>query len=164
MVVNNSNTVSDLSTEQLRKIATGEITNWSEVGGQDAEIVLVGREAGSGTRDGFESILDVKDSCVYSQELNATGAVIAAVSANPNAIGYASLSAVESTVKAITVDGVAPSEETVLDGSYKVQRPFVMVTSQSAQLSDAAKAFIEFSTSPQAAEIISAAGAVSPNK
>ena len=160
IVVNNENTVEDLSLEQIKGLATGEITNWSEVGGPDMPVVLVGREAGSGTRDGFESIVDVKDACKYDQELTSTGAVIAGVAANPNAFGYASLSAVDDTVKAVTVEGVAASEATVQDGTYKIQRPFVFVTKDGAELSEAAQAFIDFATSDAASELIVNAGAV----
>ena len=160
IVVNNENTVEDLTLEQIKGLATGEITNWSEVGGPDMPVVLVGREAGSGTRDGFESIVDVKDACKYDQELTSTGAVIAGVAANPNAFGYASLSAVDDTVKAVTVEGVAASEATVQDGTYKIQRPFVFVTKDGAELSEAAQAFIEFATSDTASELIVNAGAV----
>lgn len=160
IIVNSENPVADLTLEQLAGIAKGEITNWSEVGGDDAEIVFVGREAGSGTRDGFESIVGVKDECVYSEELTATGAVIAKVQSNANAIGYASLSALDDTVKAVTVEGVAPSEETVQDGTYKIQRPFVFVTNDSAELSETAQAFFDFAQSDEADELIRAAGAV----
>ena len=160
IIVNNNNAVADLSLGQIAGIAKGEITNWSEVGGADAPIVLVGREAGSGTRDGFESIVGVEDECVYSQELTATGAVIAAVASNENAIGYASLSALDDTAKAVTVDGVACSEETILDGTYKIQRPFVFVTNNSVEPSEAVQAFIDFATSEDAADLIRAAGAV----
>ena len=154
----------DLTVDQLKQMFTGEITNWSEVGGDDGEIVLVGREAGSGTRDGFESIVDVKDSCKYAQELTATGAVISAVEANPLAIGYASLSAIGDTVKAVTVGGVECSEETVKDGSYEVQRPFVFVTNDSVTLSAQAQAFLDFATSADAADLIRTAGAVPVNE
>ena len=160
MVVNNENPVSDLSIEQLAQIFTKEITNWADVGGEDGEIVVIGREAGSGTRDGFESIVGVEDACVYDQELTATGAVISAVASNKLAIGYASLSAVGDTVKTLTVEGVECSEATVLDGTYKVQRPFNFITNDSAELSDAAKAFIDFAVSEDAAELIRLAGAV----
>lgn len=160
MIVNNANGVSDLSLDQISKIYTGEITNWSEVGGTDGEIVVIGREAGSGTRDGFETITDTKDKCKLAQELTSTGAVIQAVGANPNAIGYASLAAVDDTVKTLTVEGVAPSEETVLDGTYKIQRNFNMITNDNATLSDAAKAFLEFAQSDEAASLIEGAGAV----
>ena len=160
IVVNKNSKVADLTVEQLKKMFTGEITNWKDVGGDDGEIVLVGREAGSGTRDGFESIVDVKDSCKYAQELTATGAVISAVEANPLAIGYASLSAVGDTVKAVTVEGVECSEDTVKDGSYKIQRPFVFVTNDSAPLSEQAQAFFDFATSTAASDLIANAGAV----
>ena len=164
IIVNKSSKVEDLTVDQLKQMFTGEITNWSEVGGDDGEIVLIGREAGSGTRDGFESIVDVKDSCKYAQELTATGAVISAVEANPLAIGYASLSAVGDTVKAVTVGGVECSEETVKDGSYEVQRPFVFVTNDSATLSAQAQAFFDFATSADAADLIRTAGAVPVNE
>ena len=164
VIVNNASKVEDLTVDQLKQMFTGEITNWSEVGGDDGEIVLIGREAGSGTRDGFESIVDVKDSCKYAQELTATGAVISAVEANPLAIGYASLSAVGDTVKAVTVGGVECSEETVKDGSYEVQRPFVFVTNKSVTLSEQAQAFFDFATSADAADLIRTAGAVPVNE
>ena len=164
IIVNKASKVEDLTVDQLKQMFTGEITNWSEVGGDDGEIVLIGREAGSGTRDGFESIVDVKDSCKYAQELTATGAVISAVEANPLAIGYASLSAVGDTVKMVTVGGVECSEETVKDGSYEVQRPFVFVTNKSVTLSEQAQAFFDFATSADAADLIRTAGAVPVNE
>lgn len=160
IVVNTENTVEDLSLEQIAKLATGEITNWSEVGGPDAPVVLIGREAGSGTRDGFESIVGVEDKCAYEQELTSTGAVLAGVAANPNAFGYVSLASVDDTVKMVTVDGVAASEETVKDGSYKIQRPFVFATKDGEELSAQAQAFYDFALSEDAAELIAAAGAV----
>ena len=160
IIVSPENPVSDLSVEQIAKIYTGEITNWKDVGGNDADIVLIGREAGSGTRDGFESITDTKDKCQYRQELTSTGDVITAVSQNPNAIGYASLSAVKDSVKALTVGGVAPTEATVKDGSYVVQRPFVLVTKDGTKLSDTAQKFFDFATSADAVSIINQAGAV----
>ena len=164
IIVNNASKVEDLTVDQLKQMFTGEITNWSEVGGDDGEIVLIGREAGSGTRDGFESIVDVKDSCKYAQELTATGAVISAVEANPLAIGYASLSAVGDTVAMVTVEGVECSEDTVKDGSYKIQRPFVFVTNKSVTLSEQAQAFVDFATSKDAADLIRTAGAVPVNE
>ena len=164
IIVNNASKVEDLTVDQLKQMFTGEITNWKDVGGDDGEIVLIGREAGSGTRDGFESIVDVKDSCKYAQELTATGAVISAVEANPLAIGYASLSAVGDTVKMVTVGGVECSEETVKDGSYEVQRPFVFVTNKSVTLSEQAQAFFDFATSADAADLIRTAGAVPVNE
>ena len=160
VIVNPENPVSDLSVETIAKIYTGEITNWSEVGGNDVEIVLIGREAGSGTRDGFESITDTEDACKYRQELTSTGDVITTVSQNPGAIGYASVASVKDSVKALTVDGVAPTEENIKDGSYVVQRPFVLVTKTDTPLSDAAFKFFTYITSTDACEIISAAGVV----
>ena len=164
IIVNKASKVEDLTVDQLKQMFTGEITNWSEVGGDDGEIVLIGREAGSGTRDGFESIVDVKDSCKYAQELTATGAVISAVEANPLAIGYASLSAVGDTVAMVTVEGVECSEDTVKDGSYKIQRPFVFVTNKSVVLSEQAQAFMDFAASKDAADLIRTAGAVPVNE
>ena len=160
IIVNPQNPVKDLTLEQIAKIYTGEITNWKDVGGNDAEIVLIGREAGSGTRDGFESITDTKDACQYRQELTSTGDVITTVSQNPNAIGYAFLAAIKDSVKALTVNGVAPTEATVKDGTYLVQRPFVLVTKEGVALSETAQKFFDFATSADAASIISAAGAV----
>ena len=164
VIVNPANPVSDLDVETVAKIYTGEITNWKEVGGNDAEIVLIGREAGSGTRDGFESITDTKDSCKYRQELTSTGDVITTVSTNPDAIGYASLAALKDNVKALTVGGIAPTEDTVKDGSYVIQRPFVLVTKDGAELSTAAQAFFDYATSADAADLIAAAGAVAVAK
>ena len=163
IIVNPENPVSDLSLETIAKIYTGEITNWSEVGGNDAEIVLIGREAGSGTRDGIESITDTEDACQYRQELTSTGDVITTVAQNPGAIGYASVASVKDTVKAVTVDGVAPTEETIKDGSYVVQRPFVLVTKRHTELSEAAQKFFDYITSSDANEIIAAAGVVPAN-
>ena len=163
LVVNPENPVSDLDLETISKIYTGEISNWKDVGGNDSDIVLIGREAGSGTRDGFESITYTTDKCQYRQELTSTGDVIATVASNPNAIGYASLSAVKDSVKALKVAGVAPSEETVKDGSYVEQRPFVLVTVKDKALSENAKKFMEFVTSKSANDIISGAGVVPAN-
>ena len=163
IVVSPENPVSDLDVDTIAKIYTGEITNWKNVGGNDAEIVLIGREAGSGTRDGFESITDTKDACQYRQELTSTGDVINTVSQNPGAIGYASLSAVGESVKALTVGGVEATEATVKDGSYVVQRPFVLVTKEGTKLSPAAQAFFDYALSADAASIIAAAGAVAAN-
>ena len=160
IIVNPENPVDDLSIEQIAQIFTGEITNWSELGGSDGQIVPIGREAGSGTRDGFESITGTEDACVYQNELTSTGEVIANVASNPNAIGYASLSAVDDTVKALTVGGVAPSEETVLDGTYAIQRNFNFILSDSTELSDAAQAFVDWATSTEASDLIAGAGAV----
>ena len=160
IIVHPDNPVNDLDLQTIAKIYTGEITNWKDVGGDDAEIVLIGREAGSGTRDGFESITGTTDACQYRQELTSTGDVITTVSQNPNAIGYASLASVKDTVKALSVGGVTPSEETVKDGSYVVQRPFVLVTKEGTELSETAQKFFDYATSADAAEVISNAGAV----
>ena len=162
VIVNADSKVADLTVEQIGKIFTGEITDWSEVGGDAGTISCIGREAGSGTRDGFESITGTKDSCKLDQELTSTGGVIEAVAGNLNAIGYASLSAVEgkNTVKAVTVGGVACTEETVLNGSYAIQRPFVLVTKTGETLSPAAQAFFDYATSSAASQLIKAAGAV----
>ena len=163
VIVNPENTVEDLSIETIAKIFTGEITNWSEVGGADAEIVLIGREAGSGTRGGFEEIVGVEDACKYRQELTSTGDVITAVAQNPGAIGYASLASVKDTVKAVKVEGVTPSEETVKDESYAIQRPFVLVTKDGVELSETAQAFFTYATNGEANEVITAAGVVPAN-
>ena len=160
IVVNPENKVEDLTVEQIADIFTGKITNWKEVGGDDVEIVLIGREAGSGTRDGFESITGTEEACQYRQELTSTGDVITTVAGNPAAIGYASLASVQDSVKAVTVGGVAPTEETIADGSYAVQRPFILVTKEGEQLSDAAQAFFDYATSEAANEIITSAGVV----
>ena len=163
IIVNPENPVSDLDVETIAKIYTGEIKNWKDVGGNDAEIVLIGREGGSGTRDGFESITDTEDKCKYRQELTSTGDVITTVASNPNAIGYASLASVKDSVKALNVDGVKPSEATIKDGSYVVQRPFVLVTKKDAKLSESAQEFFDYITSEAANEIISGAGVVPAN-
>ena len=162
VVVNPENTVADLTVEQIAKIFSGEITNWSEVGGADAEIAVFGRESGSGTRGAFEEIVGVVDACAYTNEYSSTGDMVGAVAGNPNAIGYASLSAVDESVIAVSVNGVAPSEATVKDGTYEIQRPFVMVTKEGTQLSEAAQAFLDYAMSAVVAEYIAAAGAVSP--
>ena len=163
IIVHPDNPVSDLTIEQIAQLYTGEVTNWKDVGGNDAEVVLIGREAASGTRDGFESITGTKEKCQYRQELTSTGDVITAVSQNPDAIGYASLASIKDSVKALNVDGVTPSEATVKDGSYKVQRPFVLVTVEGKALSPVAQAFFDYATSPDAAAIIAKAGAVAAN-
>ena len=163
VVVNPENTVADLTVEQIAKIFSGEITNWSEVGGADAEIAVFGRESGSGTRGAFEEIVGVVDACAYTNEYSSTGDMVGAVAGNPNAIGYASLSAVDDTVVAVQVNGVAPSEATVADGTYEIQRPFVMVTVEGTELSEAAQAFLDWAMSADAADEVEAAGCVSPN-
>ena len=163
VIVNPANTVEDLDIETIAKIYTGEISNWSEVGGADAEIVLVGREAGSGTRSGFEELTETVDKCKYRQELTSTGDVITAVAQNPDAIGYASLASVKDSVKALKVAGVTPTEETVKDGTYLIQRPFVLVTKEGVALSPVAQAFFDYATKGQANDIITASGVVPAN-
>ena len=163
IIVSTDNSVADLTVEQISAIFKGEITNWNEVGGKDGEIVCIGREESSGTRDGFESITDTEDACQYRQELTSNGAVLTAVAENPNAVGYVSLSSVKDTVKAISVGGVVPSEATIKDGSYAVQRPFVLVTKEGVALNETAQEFFDFITSAAANEIISAAGVVPVN-
>lgn len=160
IIVNNDNPVTNISLEDLTKVYTGEITNWKDLGGNDGEIVLIGREAGSGTRDGFETITNTKDLCKYRQELTSTGDVITTVSTNPDAIGYASLASVKDSVKALTVDGVTATEATIKDGSYPIQRPFVLVTKSGASLSETAQSFFDFATSADVSEIITAVGCV----
>lgn len=163
IIVNPENPVNDFDLETIAKIYTGEIKNWKEIGGNDAEIVLIGREAGSGTRDGFESITDTEDKCKYRQELTSTGDVITTVASNPNAIGYASLASVKDTVKAVKIDGVTASEETIKNGTYVVQRPFVLVTKTDVTLSESAQSFFNFITSEAAQGIIIEAGVVPAN-
>ena len=160
IVVNPESKVADLTVEQIKQLYTGEITDWSEVGGDAGEVVVIGRESGSGTRDGFESVVGAADACKYNQELTSTGAVIAAVASNPNAIGYASLSAVDDTVKALTVNGVECSEETIQSGDYAVQRNFVMVTNDNTELSPEAQAFVDWALSADADEYVREAGCV----
>lgn len=162
LIVNNSNTIEDVSLEDLEKIYSGEITNWSELGGNDKAIVLIGREDGSGTRDGFESIVMTNAEAKYAQELESTGSVINAVSTTDGAIGYASLANVDDSVKALKIDGVAPTEETVKDGSFPVQRPFLCVVNEenSNPLVDE---YLEFALSDEGQEQVSAAGVVPVN-
>ncbi len=163
VIVNPDNPVADLDMETIAKIYKGEITNWKDAGGNDGEIVLIGREANSGTRDGFESITDTKDACQYRQELSSTGDVITTVMNNPNAIGYASVASVKDSVKTISVDNILPTEETIKDGSYKIQRPFVLVTKEDTNLSDTAQKFYDFCLSEDAKTIITSAGIVPAN-
>ena len=163
IIVHPDNPVSDLDVDTIAKIYTGEITNWKDVGGNDAEIVLIGREAGSGTRDGFESITGTEGNCKYRQELTSTGDVITTASQNPDAIGYASLAALKDSVKALKVGGVEPTEASVKDGSYVIQRPFVLVTVEGKELSKTAQEFFDYVTSAEAADIIAKAGAVAAN-
>ena len=163
VIVNPQNKVTNLSLDEITKIYTGEITNWSELGGESGDIVVIGREAGSGTRDGFESITKTEDKCKYRQELTSTGDVITTVSQNPAAIGYASLASVKESVKEISVENVEPTEETVKSGKYVIRRPFVLVTKKDSKLSEPAQKFYDYATSSDVSSIISAAGAVAAN-
>lgn len=160
IIVNPANPVSDLTLEQIGMIYSGEITNWNEVGGDDAPIVCIGREASSGTRDGFEEVTGTKDKCQYSQELTSTGDVVQTVSGNPNAVGYVSVASANDTVKLVSVDGIVPTTDTILNGEYKVQRNFVLVTKKDVPLSQAAQDFFDFATGGQADSLITEAGAV----
>lgn len=164
VVVNPNNPINDLTLEQINQIYTGKVTNWKEIGGADKPIVLIGREAGSGTRDGFESVVDAKDQCKYRQELTSTGDVITTVSKNENAVGYASLAAVSNKIKAVTVNGITASEQTIQDGSYKLQRPFVFVTVKGKALNPTAQEFYDFALSEDAHELIKMAGVVPVDK
>lgn len=160
IIIHPDNPVTDLTIEQIKEIYTGVITNWKDVGGNDAPVVCIGREAASGTRDGFEEVTDTKDQCKYSQELTSTGDVVQTVSSNPNAIGYASVASVNDTVKLISVEGVVPSMETIQDGEYKIQRNFLLVTRKNSPLSKAAQEFFDFATSTQAESLAIKAGTV----
>lgn len=163
VIVNPENPVANLNVDTIAKIYKGEITNWSEVGGNDGEIVRIGREANSGTRDGFETITGTEDSCQYRQELTSTGDVITTVANNANAIGYASVASVKDNVKALSVDGVLPTDATISDGSYKIQRPFVLVTKEGTKLTETAQKFYDFCFSDEAKTIIESAGVVPGN-
>ncbi len=160
LIVNPKNPVADLNLEQIKDVFTGKIQNWKEIGGEDKPIVLIGREAGSGTRDGFESVTKSKDECKYRQELTSTGDVIATVSKNSNAVGYVSLAAVSEIVKPLTVGGIHADINTVQDGSYKLQRPFILVTKKDAKPTEAVKGFIDYALSDEVSEIIHMTGAV----
>lgn len=160
IIVNTENPVADLTIEQIGMIYSGKIDNWKEVGGNDAPIVCIGREAASGTRDGFEEVTGTKDKCKYSQELTSTGDVVQTISGNPNAIGYASVASANDMVKMVSIEGVSPTTETIQNGKYKIQRNFVLVTKKETPLSQAAQEFFDFATSPQADSLITEAGAV----
>lgn len=163
IIVNKENPISDLSMDDIGKIYKGEIANWSELGGKDEKIVLIGREAGSGTREGFEGELNIKGLCKYRQELTSTGDIITAILNNPGAIGYASLASVKDSVKMMTVDGVKASEMTIRDGSYALQRPFILVTNSKESFSSSAEKFMEYIMSEEARELILKAGVVPAN-
>lgn len=161
IVVNPKNLITDLSLEQVKKIYMGEFTNWKDVGGDNAPIVCIGREASSGTRDGFEEVTNTKEKCQYSQELTSSGDVVQTVSSNPNAIGYTSVASVNDSVKLVSIESVIPSTDTIQSGEYKIQRNFLLVTRKDTPLSKAAQEFFDFATSTQVDSLISGAGAVS---
>lgn len=163
IIVNPNNPVSDLDVATVAKLYRGEIANWKEVGGEDLPVVLIGREAGSGTRSGFEEATGTSKKCKYRQELTSTGNVITAVAQNPGAIGYASLASIEKSVKTLKIGGVTPTEETVKAGQYAIQRPFVMVTKTGVPLSAAAQTFFDFARSKEGAKLIAKAGSVAAN-
>lgn len=162
VIVHPQSTVKELSLSKLADVFSGKITNWSELGGADAPIQCIGREAASGTRGAFEEIVGIKDNALYAEEQNSTGNVKQAVSGNPNAIGYVSLSSLDGSVIALSIDGVAATEENVASGSYKLQRPFLMITKKDSP--DAlTKAFLDFVFSDEGMKIIADDGVV-PNK
>ena len=163
VVVDPANEVSDLTKQQLTDIYTGTVTNWSEVGGADAPIVVVGREAGSGTRSAFEELLEIEDQCAYSSELDSTGAVMGRVASTPGAIGYVSLDVLDDTVKAVSLDGAAPSEETIKAGEYFLSRPFVMATNgEISEQNDLVQALFAYLDSAEGQEIITSVGLFVP--
>lgn len=158
IIVNKDNKAADLTLDDLKAIFTGEKTNWKDFGGTDKEIVIIGRDAASGTRDGFEGIVGVADACKYDEEQASTGAVVASVSANAGAVGYVSLASVSSEVNVVKIGGIAPSEKTVKDGSYKIQRPFVFAVKE--EQSATVKAFLDWAVSSKTTELVTNAGAV----
>lgn len=163
VITEKNNSVTDISAEALSKIYTGEITNWSDLGGADMPIVVIGREAGSGTRDAFEELLEIEEGCKYAQELDSTGAVLAKVASTPGAIGYVSLDVVDSSVIGLKLDGVEPSEEQILAGNYILQRPFVMATTgEISEQSEAVKAWFAYIGSDAGKEVIKKVGLIIP--
>lgn len=163
VITDKDNEVTDVSAEDLAKIYQGEITNWSELGGQDEAIVVIGREAGSGTRDAFEELLDVADACQYAQELDSTGGVLAKVAATPGAIGYVSLDVVDDTIQTVSLDGVAPTEENILAGDYLLSRPFVMATnSEISEQNELVQTWFDYVNSEDGKNVISSVGLIIP--
>ena len=163
VITHKDNTVSDLTAQQLTDIYTGKITNWKDLGGADEAIVVLGREAGSGTRGAFEELLKIEDQCAYAQELDSTGGVLAKVAATPGSIGYVSLDVVDDTVKALSLDGVAPTEENIVAGSYKLSRPFVMATLGTIEeQNDLVKTWFHYVQSDEGQTVIKAMGLILP--
>ena len=163
VITDKDNTVADLSSEQLAFIYTGEISNWSELGGNDEEIVVIGREAGSGIRGAFEELLDIEDACNYAQELDSTGAVLAKVASTPGAIGYVSLDVVDDTVNEASLNGVEATEENILAGDYLLSRPFVMATmGEISEQNDLVQTWFSYIESEEGQEVISGLGLILP--
>ncbi len=163
VITDKDNEVADVTADDLAKIYKGEITNWSELGGQDEAIVVIGREAGSGTRDAFEELLDVADACQYAQELDSTGGVLAKVAATPGAIGYVSLDVVDDTIQTVALDGVAPTEENILAGDYLLSRPFVMATNgEISEQNELVQTWFDYVNSEEGKNVISSVGLIIP--
>ena len=165
VITDTANTITDIKSEDLAKVYTGEITNWKDLGGPDEQIVVIGREAGSGTRDAFEELMDVKDSCKYAQELDSTGAVLAKVAATPGAVGYVSLDVLDDTVNGLKINSVEPTEDNILAGDYVLQRPFVMATKgEISEQSKQVQAYFDFINSADGQNVIKSVGLIIPNK
>ena len=165
VITDTDNTITDIKSEDLAKVYTGEITNWKDLGGKDEQIVVIGREAGSGTRDAFEELMDVKDSCKYAQELDSTGAVLAKVAATPGAVGYVSLDVLDDTVNGLQINSVEPTEENILAGTYVLQRPFVMATKgEISEQSEQVQAYFDFINSEDGQNVIKSVGLIIPQK
>ena len=164
VITDTANTITDIKSEDLAKVYTGEITNWKDLGGPDEQIVVIGREAGSGTRDAFEELMDVKDSCKYAQELDSTGAVLAKVAATPGAVGYVSLDVLDDTVNGLKINSVEPTEDNILAGDYVLQRPFVMATKgEISEQSKQVQAYFDFINSADGQNVIKSVGLIIPN-
>lgn len=165
VITDTDNTITDIKSEDLAKVYTGEITNWKDLGGKDEQIVVIGREAGSGTRDAFEELMDVKDSCKYAQELDSTGAVLEKVAATPGAVGYVSLDVLDDTVNGLKINAVEPTEENILAGTYVLQRPFVMATKgEISEQSEQVQAYFDFINSEDGQNVIKSVGLIIPQK
>ena len=165
VVVDPSNTVEDLTKDQLAGIYDGTVTNWKDVGGNDAPIVVVGRESGSGTRTAFEELLELEDKCKYANDLDSTGAVMAKVASTPGAVGYVSLDVLDDTVKAVKLEGAEPTEENIKAGTYFLSRPFVMATKgEISEQNDLVKALFDFIYSEEGAELVKSVGLISVEK
>ncbi len=165
VITDTDNTITDIKSEDLAKVYTGEITNWKDLGGKDEQIVVIGREAGSGTRDAFEELMDVKDSCKYAQELDSTGAVLAKVATTPGAVGYVSLDVLDDTVNGLKINSVEPTEENILAGTYVLQRPFVMATKgEISEQSEQVQAYFDFINSEDGQNVIKSVGLIIPQK